>query len=121
MKNDANNTSRQDVYGRITSQIVASRACAVGEAVERQTRRRTHHATAAVQRAALSGINILSLWMSAAAQGFNASIWMAFRQAIELNAHIRKGEKGSLVVYANAIRRTEHDEKTGEDEREIPS
>ena len=46
---------------------------------------------------------------------------MTFRQALELDAHVRKGEKGSLVVYANAITRTEHDDKTGEDvEREIP-
>jgi antirestriction protein ArdC len=46
---------------------------------------------------------------------------MTFRQAGELNAHVRKGEKGSLVVYANAITRTEHDEKTGgEVEHEIP-
>ena len=46
---------------------------------------------------------------------------MTFRQALELKAHVRKGEKGSLVVYANAIRRTERDEETGEDfEREIP-
>ena len=55
------------------------------------------------------------------AQNFAAPIWMTFRQASELNAHVRKGEKGSLVVYANAITRTEHDDKTGEDvEREIP-
>ena len=48
-------------------------------------------------------------------------IWMTFRQASELNAHVRKGEKGSLVVFANAITRTERDDKTGEDvEREIP-
>ncbi len=38
-----------------------------------------------------------------------------------MNAHVRKGEEGSLVVYANAITRTEHDDQTGEDvEREIP-
>jgi len=68
-----------------------------------------------------SGINILSLWMSATAQNFAAPIWMTFRQALELDAHVRKGEKGSLVVYANSITRTEHDDKTGEDvEREIP-
>ncbi len=68
-----------------------------------------------------SGINVLSLWMSALAQNFTAPIWMTFRQASELNAHVRKGEKGSLVVYANAITRTEHDDKTGQDvEREIP-
>ena len=54
-------------------------------------------------------------------QNFAAPIWMTFRQAGELNAHVRKGEKGSLVVYANAITRTERDDKTGEDiEHEIP-
>jgi antirestriction protein ArdC len=38
-----------------------------------------------------------------------------------LNTHVRKGEKGSLVVYANAITRTEHDDRTGEKVvREIP-
>jgi antirestriction protein ArdC len=59
--------------------------------------------------------------MSALSQNFAAPIWMTYRQATELGAHVRKGEKGSLVVYANAITRTEHDEKSGEDiEREIP-
>ena len=46
---------------------------------------------------------------------------MTFKQALELNAHVRKGEKGSLVVYANSITKTEHDDTTGEDvEHEIP-
>jgi len=68
-----------------------------------------------------SGINILMLWASAVEQGFTAPIWMTFKQALELNAHVRKGEKGSLVVYANSITKTEHDDTTGEDvEREIP-
>jgi antirestriction protein ArdC len=68
-----------------------------------------------------AGINVLSLWTSALAQNFAARIWMTFRQAAELGAHVRKGEKGSLVVYANTITRTETDEATGDDtEREIP-
>jgi antirestriction protein ArdC len=55
------------------------------------------------------------------AKGFVAPIWMAFRQALELGGNVRKGEKGSLVVYADRIRRTETDADTGEDvNREIP-
>jgi antirestriction protein ArdC len=50
-----------------------------------------------------SGINVLSLWASAMAQNFAAPIWMTFKQAMELDAHIRKGQKGSLVVYADSI------------------
>ena len=56
MKNDANNTSRQDVYSRITSQIVASLepgGAPLDQTVERRTRCRTYYATAAVQRPAL--------------------------------------------------------------------
>jgi antirestriction protein ArdC len=55
------------------------------------------------------------------AQNFAAPIWMTFKQASELDAHIRKGEKGSLVVYADSITRKETDEKTGDEiDREIP-
>jgi antirestriction protein ArdC len=55
------------------------------------------------------------------AQSFAAPVWMTFKQAMELDAHIRKGEKGSLVVYADSITRKETDEKTGDEiDREIP-
>lgn len=54
------------------------------------------------------------------AGGFASPIWMTFKQALELNAHVRKGEKGSLVVYANSITRKETDGSTGEEiDREI--
>ena len=124
MKNDANSTSRQDVYSCITTQIVASLEQGVRPWVKPWD---TEHAAGRMTRPLrfngqpYSGINILSLWISAASQGFTAPNWMTFRQANELDAHVRKGEKGSLVVYANAITRTEQDEETGEDvEREIP-
>ena len=38
-----------------------------------------------------------------------------------MGAHVRKGKKGSLLVYANTITRTEADAETGEqEERNIP-
>lgn len=67
------------------------------------------------------GINILMLWAAATAQGFSAPLWLTYKQAQELGGQVRKGEKGSLVVYANTITRTEQDADTGEDlERQIP-
>jgi antirestriction protein ArdC len=46
---------------------------------------------------------------------------MTFKQALELKAHVRKGEEGSLVVYADNIIRTETNAVTGEEaERAIP-
>jgi antirestriction protein ArdC len=67
------------------------------------------------------GINVLMLWSEAIKKGYAAPIWMTFRQALDLKANIRKGEHGSLVVYADKIVRTETDSETGEDaERAIP-
>ena len=60
------------------------------------------------------------LWGAAVEYGFNAPMWMTFNQSAELNAHVKKGEKGSLVVYANKITKTEDDGKGNEVERDIP-
>jgi antirestriction protein ArdC len=52
---------------------------------------------------------------------YAAAIWTTFRQAQELAASVRKGEHGSLVVYAAAVMRNETDAETGEaSEREVP-
>jgi len=67
------------------------------------------------------GINVLILWLDAIEEGYASPIWMTFKQALELKANVRKGEHGSLVVYADKIIRTETDSDTGEDtERTIP-
>lgn len=66
------------------------------------------------------GVNVISLWMTASVSGFACPYWFTFRQAQELGANVRKGEKGTLVVYANRITKTETDAKGEEVEREIP-
>ena len=66
-----------------------------------------------------TGINILSLWASATEQGFAAPIWMTYRQAVELGANVRKGEKGSPVVYANSLTRNETDDRGVDVARDI--
>src|SRR5438093_2447750 len=114
---------RQDVYTRITATIVSelekgtrpwTRPWSAEHAAGRITRPLRHNGQP------YSGINILSLWASASVQGFAAPIWMTYRQATEFDAHVRKGEKGSPVVYANSITRTETDATSGADvERDI--
>lgn len=67
------------------------------------------------------GINVLSLWMEAEAKGYTAPIWITYKQALEFGAYVRKGERGSLVVYASKTTRTSTDPATGnETERDIP-
>ena len=55
------------------------------------------------------GINVLMLWGEAMAKGFACPIWMTYNQASELGAQVRKGEHGSLVVFASSFQRTEAD------------
>lgn len=67
-----------------------------------------------------NGINILMLWAASVEAGYLSPHWMTFKQAKELGAHVRKGEKGSLVVFANTITRTEEGENGEAEERSIP-
>lgn len=115
---------QQDVYTRVTDTLLA--------ALEQGTHPwmqpwNAAHAAGPVSRPLrhngkpYSGINTLMLWVTAMEKGYVAPIWMTYKQAQELGAQVRKGERGSLVVYANTLKKTETDAATGEDmEVEIP-
>jgi antirestriction protein ArdC len=48
-----------------------------------------------------SGSNILILWLACTERGFTGQNWLTFRQALKIGAHVRKGEQGTTVVYAD--------------------
>jgi len=119
----ARTQDRKDVYSRVTDKIVADLEQGVRPWVKpwnaehlagRITRPLRHNGMA------YRGINVVMLWMAAVAQGYACPIWMTFRQAKELGAFVRKGETGTLVVYANTFTATETDDEGEESEREIP-
>jgi antirestriction protein ArdC len=66
------------------------------------------------------GVNVLMLWAAAMEKGYNCPLWLTYKQAAELGGQVRKGEKGSLVVYANTFTKTGTDEQGAETETEIP-
>jgi len=117
-------STKSDIYSRITNQIIASLETGVKPWTQPWN---AGHAAGPVSRPlryngdCYSGINILTLWATASERAYCAPIWMTFKQSIELGGHVRKGEKGAPVVYANTLVRTETDEASGEDEeRAIP-
>ncbi|WGR93046.1 zincin-like metallopeptidase domain-containing protein [Bradyrhizobium sp. ISRA443] len=70
-----------------------------------------------------SGINVLILWAAAIERGFAGHVWLTFRQALALGDHVRKGERGTTVVYADRF--VPADEKrrayeVGEEAQAIP-
>ena len=48
-----------------------------------------------------SGINVLILWGAVVQHGFTGQSWLTFRQALGLGGCVRKGERGTTVVYAD--------------------
>lgn len=48
-----------------------------------------------------SGINVLILWGAVIQHGFPSQHWLTFRQAQSLGGTVRKGERGTTVVYAD--------------------
>lgn len=48
-----------------------------------------------------SGINVLILWGSVIEHGLPGQSWLTFRQALALGGNVRKGERGTTVVYAD--------------------
>lgn len=122
-KDDRQNGTRQDIYSRITNQIVA----ALEQGVKPWTQPwNATHAAGPVSRPLrhncqpYAGINILTLWASAMERHYAAPMWMTFKQAVELGGHVRKGEKGSPVVYADKMVKTEESESGQDEERIIP-
>jgi antirestriction protein ArdC len=70
-----------------------------------------------------SGVNILILWGAVIEHGFTGQSWLTFRQALSMGGHVRKGERGTTVVYADRF--VPNDEKkraaeTGEEAHAIP-
>ena len=61
------------------------------------------------------GINIMLLWSSS----YSSPFWITFNQAKELNGTVRKGEKGTQIVFYKHLRSTK-DEKHADDEDRRP-
>lgn len=115
---------RTDVYERVTNQIIA----ALEQGVRPWTKPwNAEHAAGRITRPLRAngvpyrGINVLMLWSESIDKGYAAPIWMTFKQALELGANVRKGERGSRVVYAASVTRPDIDAESGEETgRDIP-
>src|SRR5260221_10531947 len=101
---------RIDVYRRVTDLIVAELEAGVRPWIQPWN---AAHAAGQVSRplrfnaVPYRGINVVLLWMSALRRHFASPLWMTYRQAAELGGQVRRGETGSLVVYADTFTRRE--------------
>lgn len=118
-----NQSPRQDVYARVTNRIVAElekgvrpwvKPWSVEHAAGRITRPLRHNGIP------YRGVNVLLLWGEALEKGYTAPLWMTYKQSQELGAQVRKGEHGSLVVFADRFTKTETNDAGEAVEHDIP-
>ena len=95
------NAAAFDIHASITRAIVQAIENGIGEHRLPWARTGTPSVRPrnAVTKQAYRGINVLSLWLSAEQHGFTHGLWASYRQWHEAGAQVRKGEKGSLVVF----------------------
>jgi antirestriction protein ArdC len=99
---------RASLYDSVTNRIVAELEAGRLPWVQPWNvgRGRSGGASAALPRnarsqRAYSGINILILWGAVIEAGWPSQGWLTFRQALEAGGNVRKGERGTMIVYAD--------------------
>ncbi len=114
-------TAKRDVYAEVTARIVAQLEAGVRPWHQPWA---AGHPAGAVSRPLRAngvpyrGINVVVLWCASMERGYSSPYWLTFNQARELGGCVRKGEKGTTVVYANAFEKTTTDADTGEETTE---
>lgn len=64
---------------------------------------------------AYNGVNVLILWDAAIEAGYASNVWMTYKQAAEMGAQVRKGEKGTMGAYFEMVKRKAKDAAEGEE------
>lgn len=61
------------------------------------------------------GMNVLLLWAESQEKGYVEPTWMTLKQANKLGGKVRKGERGTTVIYAEKITKADADSENGEE------
>src|SRR5712692_9278596 len=96
-----NENTSQDVYSRVTSQIVNAIEAGVSKwRMPWHTSGRFAFSPINVtSKKPYRGINTVCLWAAAQAKGYERGEWATYQQWQERGAQVRKGEKAAMVVF----------------------
>lgn len=96
-------TARRDLYSEVTNRIIADLESGVfpwarpwGKTAAGLTL--PHNASS---KRAYSGVNVLLTWGASQEYGFESSGWLTFKQALDAGGCVRKGSKGTMIVYSD--------------------
>lgn len=112
--------NRQSLYAEVTSRVIAEveagrlpwvqpwDTAACGCAMPSN----------AVSGRRYSGINVLILWAAVIEGEYRSQRWLTFRQAQAAGGHVRKGEKGTVICFADRFTPIDEEEQARGKDRE---
>ncbi|MEL6364102.1 MAG: zincin-like metallopeptidase domain-containing protein [Pseudomonadota bacterium] len=116
----ADATPRRDPYKEVTDKIIAELEKGRAPWVQPWASRKDVGGTPlglplnASTGRTYSGINILLPWSAAIDGGREAHSWLTFKQVLVLGGCVRKGERGTMVVYADTFTPKAEQERAAE-------
>lgn len=100
--------TRSSVHSKVTEDIIA--AIAAGASTFEMPWHRGGSSLSRPTNAASTmryrGVNVLALWVAAQKKGFSSGVWATYRQWKKLEAQVRKGESGSVIVFFKEVERS---------------
>ncbi len=103
MKRTSNGADRPDLYAQVTDRIIAELEAGRLPWVQPWSKGGVAAGlpcNAGTGRS-YSGINILILWGAVIERGYATQGWLTYRQAEGLGGHVRRGEQGTTICYAD--------------------
>ena len=113
-------TNRQSLYAEVTSRVITeleagrlpwvqpwdSAACGCTMPHNAGTGRR------------YSGINVLILWAAVIQGGYSSQRWLTYRQAQVAGGNVRRGERGTVVCYADRFTPKDEEARAQDEDRD---
>ncbi|MBT0670446.1 DUF1738 domain-containing protein [Novosphingobium profundi] len=111
---------RQSLYGEVTARVIAELEEGRLPWVQPWDKARCactmpHNA---VSGRVYSGINVLILWCEAVEREFTSQRWLTYKQAEKAGGHVRRGEKGTVICYADRFTPKDEAAKAAGEDRE---
>jgi len=105
---------KRDIHQEVTDKILAALEAGTAPWVKPWNASAGFPVNASTNKA-YNGVNVFLLWMKESAEGYTSSRWLTYKQAQKAKGQVRKGEKGTPIVFFNW--REFDDKKTGEKKR----
>ena len=110
------NAERNEIYQQVTNLIV--KAIEQGADGYRMPWRASggfpYSPINGVSKTPYRGVNVLVLWATAQAKGYQSGLWATYKQWQELGAQVRKGEKSTSIVFWKFLDREKPEKETDE-------